>query len=212
MVYCGQTHFLICTQVPRVLFASKSAVRSFGVIRIQDHTDHGASREPGIRAPDSDFTGFISNLEIVMEKINLDKCDFVLLGDLNADMTAFTRNKQKKEFKEFITRHDLTQLITEATRVTETSRTLIDVILVNNAHRFIESGVVPVALSDHYLVYCVLKTGKIKATPKTMEYRSYKNFDNNAFLEDLKCVPWHVIENEEDIDDAVFLGIDCFPT
>lgn len=80
------------------------------------------------RAPDSDFTEFISNLESAMEKINLDKCDFVLLGDLNADMTKFTRNKPKKELQEFTTRHDLTQLITEATRVTETSRTLIDVI------------------------------------------------------------------------------------
>ena len=50
------------------------------------------------RAPDSDFKEFISNLEIVLEKINLDKCDFVLLGDLNADMTAFTSTARKIGF------------------------------------------------------------------------------------------------------------------
>lgn len=86
--------------------------------------------------------------------------------------------------------------------MTETSRSLLDVILVNNDHRITDSGVVPVQLSDHYLVYCILKSGVIKAPPKTTEYHSYKNFDVNTFLADLT---WHIIENKEDIDDAVFI-------
>ena len=80
----------------------------------------------------------------------------------------------------------------------------------NNDHRITDSGVVPVSLSDHYLVYCVLKAGVIKATPKTIEYRSYKNFNVNTFLADLNSVPWHVIENEEDIDDDVFIWNQLF--
>ena len=78
-------------------------------------------------------------------------------------MLPFSRKKEKQELKKFSISHDLTQLITEATRVTETSRTLLDVIVVNNDHRITDSGVVPVPLSDHYLVYCVLKAGVIKA-------------------------------------------------
>ena len=162
------------------------------------------------RAPGFDFTNFISNLEISMEKVNLDKCDFVLLGDLNANMLPYSRKKEKQELKKFAISHDLTQLITEATRVTETSKTLLDVILVNNDHRINDYGVVPVPLSDHYLVYCVFKAGVTKAPPKTIEYRSYKNFDANTFLADLESVPWHVIENEEDIDSAVFVWNQLF--
>ncbi|PFX25317.1 Retrovirus-related Pol polyprotein [Stylophora pistillata] len=161
------------------------------------------------RAPVFDFANFISNLEISMTKVNLDKCDFVLLGDLNVNMLPYSRKKEKQELKKFAISHDLTQLITEATRVTETSKTLLDVILVNNDHRITDSGV-PVSLSDHYLVYCVLKAGIIKAPPKTIEYRSYKSFDENIFLADLNSVPWHVIENEEDIDDAVFIWNQLF--
>ena len=141
------------------------------------------------RAPVFDFANFISDLEISMEKVNLDKCDFVLLGDFNANMLLFSRKKEKGELKKIAISHDLTQLITEATRVTETSRTLLDVILVNNDHRIIDSGVVPVPLSDYYLVYCILKAGVMKAPPKTIEYRSYKNFDVNTFLADLNSVP-----------------------
>ena len=46
----------------------------------------------------------------------------------------------------------------------------------------------------------VLKSGITKVQPKTIEYRSYKNFDVNSYLNN---VPWHTIENE-DINDAVF--------
>ena len=91
--------------------------------------------------------------------------------------------------------------------MTETSRSLLHVILVNNDHRITDSGVVPVLLSDHYLVYCILKSGVIKAPPKTTEYHSYKNFDVNTFLADLT---WHIIENKEDIDDAVFIWNQLF--
>ena len=63
-------------------------------------------------------------------------------------------------------------------KTSDTSRTLIDLIFVNNEHRIVKSGVVPFPLSDHYLVFCILKTGVLtKAHPRMFEYRSYKNFD-----------------------------------
>ena len=42
-----------------------------------------------------------------------------------------------------------------------------------------------------------------KISPRTIEYRSYKSFDTEAFNQDLASVPWHVVENENNIDDAV---------
>ena len=99
---------------------------------------------------------------------------------------------------------DLTQLIKEPTRITDTSHTLIDLICVNNEHRIVKSGVVPVTLSDHFLVFCIIKVGvSNKAQPRILEYRSYKTFDLNKFNSDLRNVPWHIIENENDVDDAL---------
>ena len=157
------------------------------------------------RAPDMDFCNFIFNLNNCMANIKLDKCDLVLLGDLNANILSHSRNKEKQELLKFVRTFDFEQLITEATRVTESAKSLLDVILVNNDHRIIDSGVVPVSLSDHHLVYCVLKAGVTKAPPRTIEYRSYKNFNVNSFIADLNNVPWHVIENADNIDDAVFV-------
>ena len=35
------------------------------------------------------------------------------------------------------------------------------------------------------------------------EYRSFKNFDTTSFNEDLRNVPWHVVENGNNINDAL---------
>ena len=53
------------------------------------------------RAPGFDFTNFISNLDISMEKVNLDKCDFVLLGDLNANMLPYSLTRSQSLARSF---------------------------------------------------------------------------------------------------------------
>ena len=48
--------------------------------------------------------------------------EFLLMGDINIDLKAHTNNK----WLNLINLFDLTQLVTEPTRVTETTDTLID--------------------------------------------------------------------------------------
>lgn len=151
------------------------------------------------RAPDADLRTFISSLRDSMPAVDLEKSDVVILGDLNANMMSNSKlpKKDKQLLLNFSRAFDFTQLIKEPTRISDTSRTLIDLIFVNNEHRIVKSGVVPFPLSDHYLVFCILKTGvHTKAHPRMFEYRSYKNFDANSFNEDLRNVPWHVVDNE----------------
>ena len=61
------------------------------------------------------------------------------------------------------------------------------------------------SISDHDLVFCVIKAGIPKIPPRVCEVRSYKNYDKGAFVNDLKNVPWNIIDSVEDVDDAVFL-------
>ena len=73
-----------------------------------------------------------------------------------------------------------------------------------NDHRIVKSGVILVPLSDPYSVFCILKAGVfVKAQPRLFEYRSYKNFDVNLFNDELRDVPWHFVEDESNIDDAL---------
>ncbi|XP_073250681.1 uncharacterized protein [Porites lutea] len=82
---------------------------------------------------------------------------------------------------------------------------MIDLVFANNEHRIVKSGVVPVLLSDHFLVFCIIKAGiTTKAEPRILEYRSYKNFNPTLFNDDLRNIPWHIVENEDSVDDALF--------
>ena len=48
------------------------------------------------------------------------------------------------------------KLITQPTRVTETSKSLIDVIFTSNPTIIVDSGIVGTHISDHYLVFAAL--------------------------------------------------------
>ena len=62
-----------------------------------------------------------------------------------------------------------------------------------------------VPLSDHFLVFCTIKAGiTTKTKPRILEYRSYKNFNPTLFNDNLRNIPWHIVENEDNVDDALF--------
>ena len=80
-------------------------------------------------------------------------------------------------------------------------KSAIDLLFVNN-HQIAACGTIASSISDH-LIFCIVKSGVPKPTPKMLEYRSYKNYDKNEFLNYLKSVDWdYIIDNSENVDEA----------
>ena len=75
----------------------------------------------------------------------------------------------------------------------------------NNSHRIVQSEVILSPLSDHSWILCVFKAGVRKLPAKVIESRSFRNYDREAFVQDLSAVPWSVIECMNSVSDAVFL-------
>ena len=94
--------------------------------------------------------------------------------------------KRDKQELNFSRAYNFTQLIKEPTRITDTSRTMIDLVFANNEHRIVKSGITT------------------KTKPRKLEYRSYKNFDPTLFNDDLRNIPWYIVENEDNVNDALF--------
>ena len=64
----------------------------------------------------------------------------------------------------------------------------MDVILSDLPDSHSISGVLKVALSDHYLVYTTIKCASIEVTPKnhdSIRFRDYNQFDLDCFCRDL---------------------------
>ena len=78
--------------------------------------------------------------------------------------------------------------------MTDTSATMIDLVLTNvkeNIHAF---GVIHLGISDHSLIYAVRKFMLPKTNPGVREIRDYKHFDAELFVEDLFRMPWNVVQ------------------
>ena len=98
---------------------------------------------------------------------------------------------------EFYDTFGLKQLISEPTRDTASSSTIIDHIATSDARNVVESGVLQSCISDHYVVYVVRKYfGSLKPQHKMISTRQIKNVDEGLFLSDLASVDWQATASD----------------
>jgi chorismate mutase len=121
-------------------------------------------------------TSFIKQLEA--ETLQSNDKEIFILGDLNIDQLCPNEN----QLKPLITSLGLHQLIKTPTRVTDKTKTLIDLIITNSPHCDAKNtGVIRCGLSDHDIVFAVRKVkNSHKPAFETREVRDFKNVDIHA--------------------------------
>ena len=100
----------------------------------------------------------------------------ILTGDLNLDRLRPERTEGKilLSLEEV---YGLECLIKDPTRITPTSETLLDVILTNKPELFKTSGVLNPEMSDHHLVYWIMKERVSQHERKVVTFRSTRTLD-----------------------------------
>ena len=145
-------------------------------------------------------------LSAIFEAATAISNDAIFLGDFNCDMLEPNKPPMDgRDLCDLLDIYNLKNLITTPTRITETTRTLLDLILTSNKNKILSSGVVDVQISDHSLVYAVLRLSAPRLRSRKICLRSLKNFDSNVFLEDLHNVPFHIMDIFDDVDDKLFV-------
>jgi hypothetical protein len=83
--------------------------------------------------------------------------------------------------------YQLTQIINDPTRITEYTKSLIDVCITSSPEKIISSGVIHLGISDHGLIYAIRKLNYVPKTGSRnqIEYRNFKQFNAESFLNDL---------------------------
>ena len=144
------------------------------------------------RPPNSPFELF-STFEDFVGKLDADGKEYYIMVDFNCNMLpASFYNANTQALLNITDIYNLKQLITEPTRITPLSSTLIDVIFTNFPDNTTCSGVSHIGISDHSLIYVYRKISSpsvIKGT-STITYRQFKNFNRNSFHSDILAQPW----------------------
>ena len=145
----------------------------------------------------SNFNKTFSNM--LMTVTELQK-EVILLGDLNVN---FLKKNDNPDIKDTINLFGFKQVITQPTRITDISSTLIDVIITNKVSNISTTDVIPLSLSDHDMVGCVRKLNHQTFDHKTIHCRNYSKYNHNNLRQDLLTQSWDRFYEIEDVNTAL---------
>ena len=121
---------------------------------------------------------------------------YYLLGDLNCNLASLQHDSNTRRLCEISDLFGLQQLLSEPTRITESSATLIDLIFTNfadrKAGREVCSAVLHIGISDHSLSYVYRKLSPAfpSKAHSTVSNRNFKNFNRGSFRNAIAHQDW----------------------
>lgn len=152
--------------------------------------------------PDGNLISCIDDLENSLISL-IPEYDVVIFGgDLNIDMLVDTPGERR--LKNLFQKYSFHQIISEPTRVTDTSSKLLDVLVTNETNFVCEPEVVRIDdISDHRLVRCMLRAEMKRGQVKFRTYRDFKNFNEEAFHRDLGSFGWDYLYSLNNVNEMV---------
>ena len=121
-----------------------------------------------------DFTN--NNMMSLLDKLSNENKDIMIMGDLNVNLINCNDDKNISNFLETMRSHSFLPFITNPTRITRNTKTLIDNIFYNKPLNDIMSGNLSSIISDH-LIEFLIEPSKLTEKSLQMVYkqRCYKN-------------------------------------
>ena len=101
----------------------------------------------------------MDNIKVVGNKFKEQEKKIFLAGDFNINSLDYSPNTIVRDFFNLAFQNSIFPVINSPTRVTKTSATIIDHILTNTIiDSSLNSGIVKTDISDHFALFCLLKT------------------------------------------------------
>ena len=141
-------------------------------------------------------------LEIFEERLSdFQPSDVICGGDINLNLLDLS-SQYACLFYDYVESFNLQQIIREPTRVTDTTSSLLDIILISSEEVNFSCGVLDASLmSDHSLTYCQFHG--YKKYNKYIRFRNLKNVDKELLHEFLLLSPFNDIIYLQNIEEKV---------
>ena len=156
---------------------------------------------------------YFESFESFLAKADSKYQEVYLLGDLNCNFLCDPLEAHTKHLLDVLINFQFMQVLNEPSRVTPKTKTLIDLVITNSVESLSHSGVYPLSISDHNLIYAVRKIGIPREQPRLIETRNFRHFNESKFKSDLINSTWPLIANFQNVNDAwsawkeVFIGV-----
>ena len=154
------------------------------------------------RPPNTNINDFLEIFKYQMNKINNMKCECIIGLDHNLDLLKQSRHPKTQEFLECILDQNLLPTITKPTRISKTSATLIDNILISKKLQpQFDSMIIIDGLSDHLPCLVVLRNFQQTNNENFIIKRTINNKVIEKIKAELSHVDWdHLLNNKSASD------------
>ena len=137
----------------------------------------------------------------LLEELSCEKKEIILKRDFNTNLLTYDSDKDTTDFVDTMYASSFYPTINTPTRITATSKTLIDNIFYNDFTKNVVAGNITTSASDHLTQYLI-----IKEQTTNFEGNREKGIPN---LADLSEINWHnylkIYKNDTDLSFELFL-------
>ena len=130
--------------------------------------------------PPSAAIELLDFFEIFLQKVDSEDKESILVGDINCNLATGCETSLSRHIQFLYDTYQYSQLINDFTRVTPKSSSIIDHLITNQPNKICYSGVLPISISDHYMIYGIRKFSSTKGEPRYIENRSFKNYISDS--------------------------------
>lgn len=161
------------------------------------------------RPPSVRYTSLSALFHSLFVNLAIEVNSVVCLGDLNIDLASKTCS-ESKYLRRLLKESNAIQLIDEPTRVTATSATLLDHIIVDRIAEVKRIGVIDtssitdhrgVKITDHKLIYCILECNIERKPAKLITYRDFSKFNSQDAICTLEQIDWEQSKAIQSVDE-----------
>lgn len=133
-----------------------------------------------------------------IQKVNDTGSKFIILGDFNTDWL----HNPSHHLTNILNQFQMTQLINTPTRVTNTTSTCLDLIMLQCKHLVTKTEVLPEICSDHQVPCIHIKNNKTRERPFKRTIYNYKKIDHEKFRRLLTQSDLESILSEQDVNSS----------
>lgn len=155
------------------------------------------------RSPSGSLNTFLENLEILLHSLKNNNKPLILCGDFNIDFSE--NNKAASDFRSLIHSFNLIETIDSPTRITPTSQTCLDQIVIDNDFYPFSAENINMGISDHNATFLHIKleaNAEPKASNKSVRYkRSFNESNIEYFKSMLLKEDWSDVFNKTDVNE-----------
>ena len=152
-------------------------------------------------------TDYLEIMKPLLKQLTSEKKPTYITGDFNMDLMKINKHTIINEYFDEITSNNFMPLITLPTRITASTKTLIDNIFYNQFSPDIVSGNILVGISDHMPQFSIITQSNQFHLPKrhNIYRRNFKNFDHDNFDKELSNINWTYthLANTPDVDESL---------